>query len=659
MDEPFRLRPMASRTRSSSGRRRSVLLAGLAPLAVAAGLTAACTGAARAAGHPPSAHFKVCLALDNGVGSSLDRLAVAGLARAEGKRVTGYIRRSRTPAADTAAVRSCLRAGASLTIGVGLLMENAVDAVAIAYPARRFAIINAGVASLAHRPQNVTGIIFPAEQAGYLVGYAAALWAKHHRVHDDSVVGSIGSLSIPPVDSYLAGFQFGAHRADPQVTVINEYSQNVLDPAKCRRRARDELAKGASVVFAGRRALRPGRLLGDARARTARDRLRRRPAANRRLAADERRQAFRQRRGRSGRRSPVGDAAARWRSGSRRPPGRARLRRVEPPRPPLDPESGREAGRAPAGRSDPRHPEQAVMARGVSKHRSRLGLLLLLVATAAGCGGQAARKGSTLPRLVTSTVSSEALHIGVVGGLSFSATGAVADRGTLDRVADDSLVLVPAGAVSDEALRLVARAHPASHFAVIGGSAQGVRLRNVAGVLLRRDQAAYLAGLVLGLLAKAGGTQHPNVALVGPAAESLLGAFRHGVRVAFDGAKATGAPSSENPAACKEAALAAIDEGAIAVVSSRGPCALGALSAAAEQHVVGQSLADFEVRGAIASAVVRAALQGVYYGREDLNYGVRAGAVGVVRLDPLIPSGVAVQARAAAQRFADGLPPIR
>lgn len=299
------------------------------------------------------------------------------------------------------------------------------------------------------------------------------------------------------------------------------------------------------------------------------------------------------------------------------------------------------------------------MARGVSKHRSRLGLLLLLVATAAGCGGQAARKGSTLPRLVTSTVSSEALHIGVVGGLSFSATGAVADRGTLDRVADDSLVLVPAGAVSDEALRLVARAHPASHFAVIGGSAQGVRLRNVAGVLLRRDQAAYLAGLVLGLLAKAGGTQHPNVALVGPAAESLLGAFRHGVRVAFDGAKATGAPSSENPAACKEAALAAIDEGAIAVVSSRGPCALGALSAAAEQHVVGQSLADFEVRGAIASAVVRAALQGVYYGREDLNYGVRAGAVGVVRLDPLIPSGVAVQARAAAQRFADGLPPIR
>jgi len=218
-------------------------------IVVAAGLAAACTGAARGTGHPPTAHFKVCLALDNGVGSGLDRLAIAGLARAEGKQVTGYIRRSKDPVVDTGAVRACLHTGAGLTIGVGLLMENAVDAVATATPTRRFAILNAGVASLAHRPRNVTGIIFPAEQAGYLVGYAAGLWAKLHPVHGDSVVGSVGSLSIPPVDSYLAGFQFGARRADPHVTVVNEYSENGLDPAKCRRRARDEIAKGASVVF--------------------------------------------------------------------------------------------------------------------------------------------------------------------------------------------------------------------------------------------------------------------------------------------------------------------------------------------------------------------------------------------------------------------------
>ena len=287
-------------------------------------------------------------------------------------------------------------------------------------------------------------------------------------------------------------------------------------------------------------------------------------------------------------------------------------------------------------------------------------LVLVLVLAAAGCGRPAhqVRTATTVARDTTSTVSSEALHVGVVGSVSFNATGAVADRGALADVADDALVLVRAGTVPDASLRLVARAHPAAHFAVIGGSARGVRLRNVAGVLLRRDQAAYLAGLVAGLVAKAGGTQHPKVALVGPDTTELLGAFKRGVHVAFAGAEPTGAPASEDPASCKEAALAAIGQGAVALVASPGRCALGALAAAGEQHIVGQSLADFEVRGALASAVVRAALQGVYYGREDLSYGVRAGAVGIVRLDPLVPTGVAVQARAVAQRLADGLGPF-
>ena len=95
----------------------------------------------------------------------------------------------------------------------------------------------------------MTGIVFRAEQAGYLVGYAAGLWAKLHPVDGRSVVGSVGSLSIPPVDSYLAGFRFGARRADPDVTVLNDYTQDALDQAKCRRSAREEIAKGASVIF--------------------------------------------------------------------------------------------------------------------------------------------------------------------------------------------------------------------------------------------------------------------------------------------------------------------------------------------------------------------------------------------------------------------------
>ena len=292
--------------------------------------------------------------------------------------------------------------------------------------------------------------------------------------------------------------------------------------------------------------------------------------------------------------------------------------------------------------------------------RLQLALLLLSVGLgAAGCGHKAHSGApvTTVAANLTSTVSPEALHVGVVGGVSFGVSGAVADRGALADVADDVLVLVAAGAVPDASLRLAARAHPATHFAIIGGTAHGVRLRNVAGVLLRRDQAAYLAGLVAGLVGKAGGTQQPKMALVGPDATHLLGAFTRGAHLGFPSANVSAAPSSGDPASCKEAALAAIGEGAVAVVASPGNCALGALAATGEQHIVGQSLADFEVRGAIAAAVVRAALQGVFYGREDLSYGIRAGAVGIERLDPLVPTGVAVQARAIAQRLAEGLPP--
>jgi basic membrane protein A and related proteins len=235
---------MASRTRSNN-LRRSILCGSLAALALAAGLVLP-GGAAARQGSP----FVVCLALDDGVGSALDPLAIAGLNEARRAGVTAHVRRSDMPAKDVATVRSCLATGASLTIGVGVLMENALDVVATANPDRRFAIVNAAVESLAHRPQNVTGVVFRAEQAGYLAGYAAGLWAKHHPVHGNHVVGSVGSISIPPVDSYLAGFEYGARRAYPKVTVVNEYTQNTLDPAKCRQRADDEIAKGASVVFA-------------------------------------------------------------------------------------------------------------------------------------------------------------------------------------------------------------------------------------------------------------------------------------------------------------------------------------------------------------------------------------------------------------------------
>ncbi|HEX4680845.1 MAG TPA: BMP family ABC transporter substrate-binding protein, partial [Gaiellaceae bacterium] len=87
---------------------------------------------------------------------------------------------------------------------------------------------------------------FKEQEAGYLVGYAAGLWAKSH---NGKAVGSVGGLKIPPVDRYIAGYQFGAKKADPGLKTLNDYSQDFVAQAKCKEKALNQIAQGSVVEF--------------------------------------------------------------------------------------------------------------------------------------------------------------------------------------------------------------------------------------------------------------------------------------------------------------------------------------------------------------------------------------------------------------------------
>ena len=136
-----------------------------------------------------------------------------------------------------------------LVIGVGFLMADAVATVASKFPTTKFAIIDSPAGDLKGKPKNVQGLLFKEQEAGYLVGYAAGLWTKLHPIDGKQVVGSVGGIKIPPVDRYIAGFQFGAKKADPSVKTLNGYSQDFVDQAKCKEIALDQISKGAKVVF--------------------------------------------------------------------------------------------------------------------------------------------------------------------------------------------------------------------------------------------------------------------------------------------------------------------------------------------------------------------------------------------------------------------------
>jgi basic membrane protein A and related proteins len=133
-----------------------------------------------------------------------------------------------------------------LIIPVGFLMADAVNTVATQIPDANFAIVDLPVSELKDKPKNVQGLLFKENEAGYLAGYLAGLWAKDNNA---DTVSTVGGQKIPPVDNYIAGFQAGAKEAFPQVKTLNGYSQDFVDQAKCKEIALDQISRGSKVVF--------------------------------------------------------------------------------------------------------------------------------------------------------------------------------------------------------------------------------------------------------------------------------------------------------------------------------------------------------------------------------------------------------------------------
>jgi len=136
--------------------------------------------------------------------------------------------------------------GYNLIIANGFLMADATNTAATKLPQSKFAIIDYSAAALKDKPKNVEGLLFKEQEAGYLAGYLAGLWAKDNNA---KVISSVGGQKIPPVDHYIAGYQAGAKKAYPAIQTLNGYSQDFVDQAKCKEIALDQIAKGSKVVF--------------------------------------------------------------------------------------------------------------------------------------------------------------------------------------------------------------------------------------------------------------------------------------------------------------------------------------------------------------------------------------------------------------------------
>jgi basic membrane protein A len=144
---------------------------------------------------------------------------------------------------------SCARAGNDVTIAAGFLLADPLNTVAKQYPKQSFAITDYSVQGppFNGKAKNVTGLTYATQENGYLVGCLAALMTK--KQGGKQVIGAVGGVKIPPVDTYIAGYQAGAAKCDPGIKVIVGYSQDFVDQAKCKTVAQNQIAAGSQVEF--------------------------------------------------------------------------------------------------------------------------------------------------------------------------------------------------------------------------------------------------------------------------------------------------------------------------------------------------------------------------------------------------------------------------
>lgn len=134
-----------------------------------------------------------------------------------------------------------------VVVTVGFMMTDATAAAAAEAPDTKFIGVDQFYDPAKVTATNVTGLLFPEDQAGYGAGYLAGLMTKTNKL------GQVLGLEIPPVQKFAKGFEAGAKAANPSVSVTTVYhpaGDNAFnDPTWGAAEAKKQLDQGADIIF--------------------------------------------------------------------------------------------------------------------------------------------------------------------------------------------------------------------------------------------------------------------------------------------------------------------------------------------------------------------------------------------------------------------------
>jgi basic membrane protein A len=169
-------------------------------------------------------------------------MSYQGLLRAESELgVSGTVYTSTESSAYEHNLQQCADDGNDLCISVGLQMAEATLSAARANTDTTYATVDYAWDSY---PDNLRGVIFAADEVGYMAGTLAGLMTE------SDVVGAIGGWPVPAVDDFVYRYRNGAQCANAKVSVPISYTYDFEDPDLGAQFAQDMIDQGADVIFA-------------------------------------------------------------------------------------------------------------------------------------------------------------------------------------------------------------------------------------------------------------------------------------------------------------------------------------------------------------------------------------------------------------------------
>jgi basic membrane protein A len=141
--------------------------------------------------------------------------------------------------------------GYNPVIAVGFAYDEVIADVAAEFPDTTFAQVDGSYQLFdgSSKGDNVTGLIFAAEQGSFLAGVAAATKSESGQI------GFIGGVDVPLIQTFQAGYEAGARAVNPSITINTEYISpagdfsGFNDPARAQILAQGMYSGGTDIVF--------------------------------------------------------------------------------------------------------------------------------------------------------------------------------------------------------------------------------------------------------------------------------------------------------------------------------------------------------------------------------------------------------------------------